>query len=123
MAENSRREFLKRSLAIVAAAPVVAALSSGTAHAQELPKNALSESDPMATALGYAEDATKVDTVKYPKKSGAEGAKQSCTNCQFYQQGGLKVDGKEGEFGKCLMFATGLVAAKGWCNSWAPKMA
>lgn len=122
MPSSSRRTFIKKSLAIIASAPLWAsASSSNTASAQGIPTKALDEADPMATGLGYRTDASKVDTAKYPKRSGPEGAKQLCSNCQFYQVGGLKAEGKDGEWGKCLIFANGLVAAGGWCNSWAPK--
>ncbi|KAF7597761.1 MAG: High potential iron-sulfur protein [Candidatus Dactylopiibacterium carminicum] len=40
----------------------------------------VTESDPMAMALGYKEDAAKVDTVKF--KNYAKG--QTCANCRFY---------------------------------------
>lgn len=123
MTSSSRRTFIKKSLAIIASAPLwTSASSSNTAAAQANPTKALEESDPMAAGLGYRADASKVDTAKYPKRSGPEGAKQLCSNCQFYQVGGLKAEGKDGEWGKCIIFANGLVSANGWCNSWAPKV-
>lgn len=122
MQPPSRRTFIKNSLAIIASVPFVAPLSGpDRAQAQANPTKALDENDAMAIGLGYRHDASKVDTAKYPKRSGPEGAKQLCSNCQFYQVGGLKAEGKDGEWGKCMIFANGLVAAGGWCNSWAPK--
>src|SRR5258705_4134595 len=51
----SRRRFIKISVAGLAAAPFANALLSGSAQAVD----AVSESDQMATALGYKMDATK----------------------------------------------------------------
>ena len=124
MTSSDRRTFIKKSLAILATTPMWAHVaSSGSAHAQPAtPTKALDENDPMAAGLGYRHDASAVDTAKYPKRSGPDGAKQLCSSCQFYQVGGLKAEGKDGEWGKCIIFANGLVAAGGWCNSWAPKV-
>jgi hypothetical protein len=69
------------------------------------------EKDPQAVALGYASDASKVDTKKYPKYA----AGQSCANCALYQ--GKPTDAAAG----CPLFAGKQVAAKGWCSAWAKK--
>lgn len=122
MSSSTRRTFIKKSLAILASTPLwISTQGASRASAQGLPTKALDEADPMAAGLGYRANAAQVDTAKYPKRSGPEGAKQLCSNCQFYQVGGLKAEGKDGEWGKCILFANGLVAAGGWCNSWAPK--
>jgi hypothetical protein len=121
---SSRREFCKRSLLALSAIPVLARGFEGApALAQALPTKAVDPAGSQAVALGYVHDAAKTDLVKFPKRKGAEGEKQLCNNCMFYQQGGLKADGMDGEWGKCLLFQDGLVAAKGWCNSWSPKPA
>ena len=73
------------------------------------------ESDPTAQALGYHVDAKKVDTKKWPKRAGAEGSKQFCYNCQFYQ---VKGDAKASKSAPCTIFANKPVAGQGWCNSW-----
>ena len=59
---NSRRNFLF-NLAVSAATP---ALLCGRALAQTPPPVKLEETDPVAMALGYKEDTTKVDAQKYP---------------------------------------------------------
>lgn len=120
---NSRRKFLKGVVAGAAALPILnrVAFNPGMASAQAAPTKALDENDPMAKTLGYYHDASKVDTAKWTKKAGADGATQSCKNCVLYLQGGLKADGQSGEFGKCGLFQNGLVSANGWCNSWAKK--
>lgn len=119
---NSRRDFVKKSLTILAAVPAVVSLQN-SAHAQGTPTTAVDAANPTAAALGYVEDNSKVDTAKYPKKAQADGAKQQCSTCMLYSKGGLKAQGKEGEYGMCALFPTGLVAAAGWCTSWAPKAA
>jgi hypothetical protein len=93
------------------------------AHAQAIPTKPVDPAGSTAQALGYVHEATKTDLVKFPKRKGPEGEKQFCNNCMFFQQGGLKAEGMDGEWGKCVLFQDGLVAAKGWCNSWSPKPA
>ena len=67
--------------------------------------------DPIAIALGYQEDANLVDTNKFPKRAGAEGAKQFCDNCTLYKE-------VRPGFGTCTAIRGKLVAGKGWCNAW-----
>jgi hypothetical protein len=119
--DTSRRQFLRHALACTSMAALCLVSKKELAHAQAT--QPLSEEDPVAKALGYYHDASKVDPVKWPKRAGAEGAKQLCSNCTFFSQGGMKVEGKEGEFGRCTIFAQGLVNSKGWCNSWILKPA
>lgn len=120
---TSRRSFLKKSLTILSAVPVVAALDRGNliSIAKAQATTALPENHPMAQTLGYIEDASKVDTAKWPKRAGEEGAKQFCYNCQLMTEKGLKVEGRTEAFGRCALFADGLVTENGWCNSWVLK--
>jgi hypothetical protein len=74
----------------------------------------LDPKDSTASALGYVEDASTVDTAKFPKRAGAEGATQFCKNCQFYS-------GSASGYGPCAIFGGKAVAANGWCNSWVKK--
>ena len=60
---QARRRFLKLAVAGAVAAPIVSTLLPRFARADDLPH--LAESDPTAMALGYKEDATKVDTAKF----------------------------------------------------------
>lgn len=118
---QSRRKFIKTGLVVVSSLPVVGSMAmTKRAHADESLKP-LDDTNPQAKALGYHEDGSKVDTATWTKKAGEEGKNQKCGNCALYLQGGLKVEGKEGEYGKCALFPANLVAAEGWCNSWAPK--
>jgi hypothetical protein len=75
----------------------------------------VAETDPTAKALKYVHDATKA---KREKRGVTEGKDQNCSNCQLYTMP-TKIDGKDA--GKCLMIQGGLVAAAGWCASWAKK--
>ncbi len=125
---ENRREFLQKSLLILGSVPVLGVIlnactkkegsesttASNSAPAAAAGPKPLSEEDPVAQSLGYKHDATKVDTAKFPKRAGAEGAKQLCSNCQFFKGG-------EGEWGTCQILAAGAVNKNGWCNSWGAK--
>ena len=109
---QDRRRFLKMGAGAIAAVPVAALVGGRVAFAEDLPK--LDEADPSAVALGYKHDAADVDTAKFPKHSGEEGAKQLCSNCNLYQGG-------DAEWGPCAIFPGRRVAGAGWCNAWIPK--
>lgn len=118
---SSRREFCKKSLLVLGAAPLIArGFSASPAFAQTT--KALDEKDLQAAQLGYVHDGSKVDKAKFPKKGEPGGENQNCANCMLWVKGGLKADGMEGEWGQCSIFPQGLVSAKGWCNTWAKKM-
>ena len=101
----NRRDIIKGAVAVGAGA-----LIARVSHAQDI----LSEDDGTAVAMGYAADHTAVDTQKWPKKAGPDGANQQCTNCALYQ----KIDD---EYGLCPIFAGKRVHAAGWCNGWVGK--
>jgi hypothetical protein len=102
--KTSRRTFLITSVGVAS----TFALGSRAALA-DAPK--VAESDPTAQALGYKEDASKVDKAKYAKYA----AGQDCGNCQFYQ-------GKAADpYAPCPMFSNKLVASKGWCSAYVKK--
>ena len=104
---NTRRNFLTQ-LVVSAGMP---ALLCSRAFAQAPPPVKLEESDPVATALGYKEDTTKVDAAKYPLHK----PEQKCSGCALYQ-------GKPGETsGPCAAFAGKLVTEGGWCSVFAKK--
>lgn len=101
---KSRRTFL------VGGASLASAVGLSRAAFAQAPAK-LSETDPTALGLGYKEDATKVDTAKFPKYA----AGQTCSNCLFYQ-------GKAGDAtGPCQIFPAKVVSAKGWCNTYTKK--
>ena len=99
----SRRRFITITAAGLAAAPFANALLSGAAQAVD----AVSESEPTATALGYKVDATKA--------SNRKDNTAVCGNCTLYS-------GKPGAGdGPCSVFGGKLVNAKGWCTAWVKK--
>ena len=68
----------------------------------------LSEADPAAKAVGYVEDASKVDKARYPTYV----AGQTCKGCSLFQ--GSATDA----WGGCQLFGNKLVAGSGWCTSY-----
>jgi len=75
----------------------------------------VSESEPLAQAMGYVMDATKADTAKFPKRAGEAGAKQFCHNCALF------AGEPDSEFAPCSIFQNRLVSGNGWCNAWVAK--
>jgi len=78
-------------------------------------QDAVAESEPLAQAMGYVTDATKVDTTKFPKRAGEAGANQFCHNCALF--GG----DADSESAPCSIFQNRLVSGAGWCNAWVAK--
>ncbi len=107
--DGSRRGFV--ALLGAAGAALVLGVRPKIAAAQAGGLPHLSDADPTAKALGYTEDAGKVDKSKFPSyKPGAH-----CGNCNFFQ-------GKAGDaYGPCQIFPGKAVAAAGWCASHSPK--
>lgn len=102
---SSRRVFLLKVLPAVGAATLL----GNQAFAQDEPL--LDPKDPLAAALGYVHDATKVDKTKYPQHT----ATQSCANCA------LLTTKATDPTGKCSLFQGKKVTTAGWCVSWAKK--
>jgi hypothetical protein len=69
------------------------------------------ESEPLAMALGYKHDATKIDAAKQPRYQ----AGQICRSCIQW-----KGDDTQ-EWGPCAIFPKKLVNANGWCTTYARK--
>src|SRR5258708_34108722 len=68
-------------------------------------------SDPTAKALGFVNDATKIDSKTHPTfKAG-----QKCSTCAQFQ--GQASDATAA----CTIFAGKSVPAGGWCQVWAQK--
>ena len=104
MTPSGRRHFVIQIVAVGATIASLDTRAQGTG-----PK--LSESDPQAVALGYANDTTKVDAKKYPKHT----PDQKCSNCQLFQ--GKATDA----LGGCALFPGKQVAGSGWCSAWNEK--
>ena len=101
----SRRQAMKMAAATAVAVPLSTLLAGRAAWAQEK----LSMDDPMAKALQYHEDASKVD----PATRG--GTDRFCHNCIQYTG-----DAKAAT-GPCNIFPGKAVSSKGWCMSWVKK--
>ena len=104
----ARREFLRTMGTAVGLGACVTALPS-YALAEDLPH--LTEADPTAAALGYREDATQVDAVKYPTHKVG----QLCANCQFF------AGSAQTSWAACQLFPGKAVANKGWCSGYNAK--
>jgi len=105
MSNATRRTFM---LSVVATG---SALAASRVFADAAPGNKVAETDPQAVALGYKEDAAKVDVKKYPKHAATDG----CKSCQLFQ-------GKAGDaYGACPLYAGKVVSANGWCSAWVKK--
>ena len=105
---HSRRRFFVLAGGAAIAGLAVAAIPR-FGRAAELPH--LTEADTTATALGYREDATKVDAAKFSNyKAG-----RACSNCSFFQGAGSPA------WAGCTLFAGKAVAAKGWCSAYNAK--
>ncbi len=101
---SSRREFIGRVVPATAGLLLIE-----RSHATAAPR--LEESDPIATALGYRRDASKVDA----KKFLTFAAGRMCSKCQLFA-------GKPAEaWAACSAFGGKLVSAKGWCAAWVKK--
>ncbi len=105
MATNRRNFIIKTTAGVAAAVVTVPAVAT---------QPRLTEDDPIAIALGYKIDANDVDVTQYPKRAGAAGAAQFCSNCGLYQ---AQADGH----GTCSAIPGKLVAGPGWCNAWIPQ--
>ena len=102
----SRREVLQR---LAAGAGIVVALPGRTALSAEAH---LDVKDPSAVAVGYVEDAAKVDAQQHPTYSKGS----SCANC-------LQLQGADGaSYRPCSLFPGKLVAAAGWCSAWTAEI-
>jgi hypothetical protein len=104
----SRRSIVKSGFIAGALLPTFS-LISGNAAAAALPP--LDPNDPTAKALGFVNDATKIDSKTHPTfKAG-----QKCSTCAQFQ--GQASDATAA----CTIFAGKSVPGGGWCQVWAQK--
>jgi hypothetical protein len=103
----TRREIIKNlSLATGASAALPWRRTQGASLKR------LDVKDPAAVALGYVENAARVDVKKYP--GFVQGS--TCENC-------LQLQGSAGsDYRSCGLFPGKLVAVGGWCKSLTPEM-
>jgi hypothetical protein len=100
---NAARRSLLANLAVALSVTVLARARGAEAEAPPA-AGPLSESDPAAAALHYAEDANQ-------SKEAQPGA--NCSNCILYK------DTPGGGQGQCKLFPGKLVKTAGWCSSWS----
>jgi hypothetical protein len=101
----SRRELVK-TMTFAAAAAAAGSRTRGAEAAK------LDVHDPAAVALGYVEDAGRVDLKKFP--GYVKGS--NCDNC-------LQLQGTPGNsYRPCSLFQGKLVAVGGWCSGWTAEM-
>lgn len=104
----SRRDALKQLVLAGGTVLAASAIRIGEA-AGGLPH--LKPEEPTAVALGYVEDASKVDAKKNPTYK----PDQKCSNC-------VQLTGKAGDVWRpCNLFPGKLVHADGWCKVWVKK--
>ncbi len=107
---TGRRKLIKMMLA---AGPTLSLLGTNQQAIAQDAAEKVPTTDPVANALGYVEDATTVDAAKYPAfKQGS-----ICKDCLLY------TDPSAEEWGPCSLFQNRLVAANGWCVSFAKRPA
>jgi hypothetical protein len=106
----NRRNFLKLGMSAGGSAIALSAIPINLVAADEV-----AEEEPLAQAMGYVIDATKVDTAKFPKRAGDAGAKQFCNNCALY------AGEADAETAPCSIFQNRPVRGAGWCNAWVAK--
>ena len=98
---RSRRQFIRLL-------PAGAAALLATQAEAQLPR--LSEQDPQAQALGYGEDAARVDRRRYPKYAPG----QDCAGCDLYTR-------PAEAWAVCTLFPRRVVAGKGWCDAFTTR--
>lgn len=106
----NRRNFLKLGVTAGGSALALTAIPINLVAGDEV-----TEDEALAQAMGYKKDASTVDTSKFPKRAGEEGAKQFCNNCSLYA-GEMDADSAP-----CSIFQNRPVRGAGWCNAWVAK--
>ena len=69
----------------------------------------LSDANPAAASLGYTEDASAVDSSKFPKHMPG----QRCASCKYFQAAG-----SGGQYAPCRLYPGNLVNVNGWCSGY-----
>jgi len=121
--ELSRRGFLKQSIRFFwVIFPFACFLGKArvafSAEKDPVPvpkgETPVSESDSVASVLGFHHDAKQTDLSRYPDRGKASSKNQFCKSCVQYTRL------NEG-WGKCNVVTAGVVSVQGWCGSWSKK--
>ncbi len=122
MNEPSRRSFLRQTALLWATLPSVSLLGKCVevfaSEQRPVPvptgEAPVSESDSVATVLGFHQDAKQTDFLRFPERGKPSSKSQFCQSCvQFTRLN----DG----WGRCNVITSGVVSAQGWCGSWSKK--
>jgi hypothetical protein len=123
MKNDSRRNFLKQITFALASVPFIGVLSrpESQAYAKDAapvapPPGAtpVSETDSIASALGYHQNAKNTDFTRFPARKKPDAKNQFCKTCSLYTP-------VNAGWGNCQMLTSGVVNAGGWCSSWNSK--
>ena len=106
----NRRNFLKLGVTAGGSALALSAIPINLVAGDDV-----AEDEPLAQAMGYVADASKVDTAKFPKRAGDAGAKQFCNNCALF------AGEADADTAPCSIFQNRPVKGAGWCNAWVAK--
>jgi hypothetical protein len=110
---TDRRDALRLGVSLLLSAGALSTVGAFALAAEPAgqPLPPVEADNATAKALGYVEDASKVDTAKYKQYK----ADQVCNNCKLVQ-------GKAGDARRpCQLFPGKSVAAKGWCAGWVKQ--
>ena len=107
----SRRDLLQTLVWAPAGCVALRAAAAAAPAADSPPANRLSVQDPAAGAVGYIEDASRVERKKNP--GFAPG--NDCNSC-------VQLQGQKGDYGPCALFPGKVVNVHGWCTAWAPQI-
>lgn len=100
---TSRRDFVLKFVPLAGAAAALPRLASADEVA------ALTETDPMAIALGFKLDTKKADQAKFPKHTN----EQSCASCLHFTKPGA-------DAARCDLFNKN-VPKGGWCSGYSKR--
>ncbi len=79
-----------------------------------LPLSPVSESDPLAQAIGFRQDAATVDGRYFPARKLAKARNEVCGDCLLFRP-------IDAHWGRCVvMIPAGAVNVMGWCGRWTP---
>jgi High potential iron-sulfur protein len=107
-----KRSWSRRALVKTLALGAASAASFAVRPSRGAEPAKLDVNDPAAVAVGYVENASKVDAKKYPKYV----AGSNCDNC-------LLLGGKPGNnYRPCSLFQGKLVSVSGWCSGWTAEL-
>jgi hypothetical protein len=100
---TTRRDFVLKLVPLAGAAVALPQFAA----AQDVPK--LTETDPMAVALGFTLDTKKANQTKYPKHTND----QSCASCLHFTKPGT-------DESRCDLFNK-TVPKGGWCSGYSKR--